>query len=152
MAALVEAQAGRDVVAAPGARRLVGAADDQRPIIVVDAQLGVGRAAGAGLDAEDIAGPRVLAAHGLRALGRPADGWMGWYWWASDATFGCDVSGGHSGSSLYHYLDGSTLVVTGIVSWQHCTTCGPDDDRPNTGVRITQEYSGTISWLRQTFP
>jgi hypothetical protein len=66
--------------------------------------------------------------------------------------FGCDISGGHSGSSLYHYLDGATLVVTGIVSWQHCTTCGPLDVRPNTGVRITQEYSGAISWLRQTFP
>jgi hypothetical protein len=65
--------------------------------------------------------------------------------------FGCDLSGGHSGSSLYHYLDGNP-AVTGIVSWQHCTTCGPLDDRPNTGVRITQEYSGAISWLRQTFP
>ncbi len=134
-------------------------------------------------------------------------GWMGWYWWSSDATFGsktkynrgypvcgrsnspatcnanvlalygdnntcqtgeysspdgdginrrfrtsCDLSGGHSGSSLYHYLDGSTLVVTGIVSWEHCTTCGAGDDRPNTAVRITKEYSGAISWLRQTFP
>jgi len=66
--------------------------------------------------------------------------------------FSCDMSGGHSGSSLYHYLDGSTPVVTGIVSWQHCTTCDADDDRPNTGVRITHEYSNAISWLRQTFP
>ena len=66
--------------------------------------------------------------------------------------FSCDISGGHSGSSLYHYLDGDAPVVTGIVSWQHCTTCDADDDRPNTGVRITHEYSNAISWLRQTFP
>jgi hypothetical protein len=145
----------------------------------------------------------VLVTHTSR-MGETV-GWMGWYWWGSDATFGgkskynrgypvcsssnapagcqslglygdsdlcgtgeysspdadginrrfrfgCDISGGHSGSSLYHYLDGSTLVVTGIVSWQHCTTCTPADDRPNTGVRITAEYSGAISWLRQTFP
>ena len=66
--------------------------------------------------------------------------------------FHCDVSPGHSGSSLYHYLNGNTLVVTGIVSWQHCSTCGPLDFFPNTGVRITKEYSGAIHWLRQTFP
>lgn len=66
--------------------------------------------------------------------------------------FHCDISGGHSGSSLYHYLNGSSLVVTGVVSWEHCRTCGANDDRPNTGVRITKSYSGTISWLRQTFP
>lgn len=66
--------------------------------------------------------------------------------------FHCDISGGHSGSSLYHYLDGDTLVVTGIVSWEHCKTCSASDDRPNTGVRITQEYSGVISSLRQMFP
>jgi hypothetical protein len=134
-------------------------------------------------------------------------GWMGWYWWGSDASFGnrtrynrgypacgksnspadcddyplalwgdtawcaagdysspdsdginrrfrfhCDISGGHSGSSLYHYLNGETLVVTGVVSWEHCKTCGPLDDRPNTGVRITKQYSGAISALRQAFP
>jgi V8-like Glu-specific endopeptidase len=66
--------------------------------------------------------------------------------------FHCDVSGGHSGSSLYHYLDGDTLVVTGVVSWEHCRTCSASDDRPNTGVRITKEYSGVISTLRQMFP
>lgn len=66
--------------------------------------------------------------------------------------FHCDVSGGHSGSSLYHYLNGDTLVVTSVVSWEHCRTCSASDDRPNTGVRITKSYSGTISWLRQTFP
>ncbi|MCA9611294.1 MAG: trypsin-like serine protease, partial [Myxococcales bacterium] len=65
--------------------------------------------------------------------------------------FHCDISGGHSGSSLYHYLDGDTLVVTGIVSWEHCKTCSANDDRPNTGVRITKEYSGVISSLRQMF-
>lgn len=65
--------------------------------------------------------------------------------------FSCDMSGGHSGSSLYHYLNGSPVVM-GVVSWQHCTTCDADDDRPNTGVRITQEYSNAISWLRETFP
>lgn len=66
--------------------------------------------------------------------------------------FHCDVSGGHSGSSLYHYLNGTTLVVTGIVSWEHCTTCGVGDDLPNTGVRITHEYSDVISSLRAMFP
>ncbi|HEY6561158.1 MAG TPA: hypothetical protein VI072_27990 [Polyangiaceae bacterium] len=66
--------------------------------------------------------------------------------------FHCDVSGGHSGSSLYHYLNGESLVVTGIVSWEHCTTCGPLDQLPNTGVRITKQYSGAISALRQAFP
>ena len=43
-------------------------------------------------------------------------------------------------------------VVTGVVSWEHCVTCGANDDRPNTGVRITSDYSGAIAWLRQTFP
>lgn len=66
--------------------------------------------------------------------------------------FHCDASAGHSGSSLYHYLDGSTLVVVGVVSWEHCTTCTANDDRPNTGVRITKSYSSSLSWLRQTFP
>lgn len=66
--------------------------------------------------------------------------------------FHCDISGGHSGSSLYHYLNGETLVVTGIVSWEHCYQCTVGDDRPNTGVRITSSYSDSISWLRQTFP
>lgn len=145
----------------------------------------------------------VIVTHGDR-MGNTV-GWMGWYWWSSDASFGnrvrynrgyplcgrsnspagcqtnglygdtaycasgdysspdgdginrrfrfhCDASGGHSGSSLYHYLNGTTPVVTSVVSWEHCTTCGANDDRPNTGVRITKSYSGSISWLRQTFP
>lgn len=66
--------------------------------------------------------------------------------------FACDASAGHSGSSLYHYLNGSSLVVTSVVSWEHCTTCSANDDRPNTGVRITKSYAGSLSWLRQTFP
>ncbi|AKF05492.1 trypsin-like serine peptidase [Sandaracinus amylolyticus] len=66
--------------------------------------------------------------------------------------FSCDMSGGHSGSSLYSYLDSDTVAVTGVVSWEHCFTCGGDDDRPNTGVRITREYSGIIASLRQSMP
>lgn len=66
--------------------------------------------------------------------------------------FHCDISGGHSGSSMYTYLGGTTLAVTSIVSWEHCLTCGANDDRPNTGVRITKSYAGTISAFRQAFP
>lgn len=66
--------------------------------------------------------------------------------------FHCDISAGHSGSSLYHYLNGESLVVTSVVSWEHCYTCNVGDDRPNTGVRITSSYSDSISWLRNTFP
>jgi V8-like Glu-specific endopeptidase len=72
--------------------------------------------------------------------------------------FHCDVSGGHSGSSLYTYLDGETLAVTSVVSWELCTTCDEPGlsasvlARPNVGVRITPEYSGVISTLRSMFP
>ena len=65
--------------------------------------------------------------------------------------FGCDVSGGHSGSSLYSYF-GASQRVTGIVSWEHCRRCGPSDHRPNTGVRITKQYSDWIAFFRQIFP
>ncbi|HJK91373.1 MAG TPA: trypsin-like serine protease [Polyangiaceae bacterium LLY-WYZ-15_(1-7)] len=74
--------------------------------------------------------------------------------------FHCDASGGHSGSSLYTYLNGDTLAVTSVVSWEHCHRCTPDEGnfsssilaRPNTAVRITKEYSGVISALRNAFP
>lgn len=64
----------------------------------------------------------------------------------------CDTSGGHSGSSLYHYRNNGALVVTGIHSWSHCRGCSSSDSRPSTGVRITKEYSDMISFLRTTFP
>gem|GEM_PF-6135704 len=64
----------------------------------------------------------------------------------------CDVSAGHSGSATYHTFTDGTLAVTGIASWEHCTTCSSGDTRPNTSVRMTKIYSDTIASLRTTFP
>ena len=69
----------------------------------------------------------------------------------------CDASGGQSGSPLYHYLNGTTLVVVGVHTSSTCGTtssnpCTSSDVRPLGATRITKEYSDSINWLRQTFP
>lgn len=69
----------------------------------------------------------------------------------------CDISGGHSGSAVYHYyydpyLGQSVPVVAMVEIWEHCYTCGPSDDTPNTARRLTPSSVNTIVFFRQWKP
>ncbi len=69
----------------------------------------------------------------------------------------CDTSGGHSGSSVYHYrFNEATEQWVPVVSMVHhstdCGVCSSDADHPNRARRITPGDLGIISWLRNTFP
>jgi V8-like Glu-specific endopeptidase len=77
--------------------------------------------------------------------------------WNRQFAFGCDISRGHSGSPIYHYRYSSywgtnVPVVTAVVSWHECLTCGEDDLYPNHARRITPWFLGRISWLKEQFP
>ncbi|MDX1663404.1 MAG: trypsin-like peptidase domain-containing protein, partial [Candidatus Promineifilaceae bacterium] len=69
----------------------------------------------------------------------------------------CDISGGHSGSPVYHYfydwqLGKSVPVAAAVVAWEHCTTCTAGDDFPNSIRRLTPNDIGIISFFRQWKP
>ena len=69
----------------------------------------------------------------------------------------CDTSGGHSGSSVYHYrFNEATEQWVPVVSMVHhstdCGVCSSGADHPNRARRITPGDLGIISWLRNTFP
>jgi V8-like Glu-specific endopeptidase len=69
----------------------------------------------------------------------------------------CDLSGGHSGSPVYHYFYDTQLgqwvpVAAMVEVWEHCYTCGPDDATPNSARRITPAALNVISFFRQWKP
>jgi V8-like Glu-specific endopeptidase len=69
----------------------------------------------------------------------------------------CDLSRGHSGSSIYHYyfdagLNAYVPVVSMMVVSHTCFTCTPTDNFPNWARRLTPVDVQTISFFRQTFP
>ncbi|MFW6079586.1 MAG: trypsin-like serine protease, partial [Gemmatimonadota bacterium] len=78
--------------------------------------------------------------------------------WNRMISVGCDLSRGHSGSPVYHYffdqqLGKSVPVVSMVVSFHQCLTCGEDagfPSYPNFARRITPGALGVISALRQT--
>jgi V8-like Glu-specific endopeptidase len=77
--------------------------------------------------------------------------------WNRRFTVSCDLSGGHSGSAVYHYFFDISLakfvpVVAAVVTHEACSTCGLFDFYPNTARRITPGDLATISWLREVFP
>ena len=77
--------------------------------------------------------------------------------WNRQITVSCDISGGHSGSAVYHYFFDTILnawvpVVAMVITNESCTTCSASDNYPNTSRRITPGDLATISWLRETFP
>lgn len=77
--------------------------------------------------------------------------------WNRNITVSCDLSGGHSGSALYHYffdpkLDKTVPVVAAVVIWESCCTCNAGTDFPNIVRRITPGDLGTISFFRQWKP
>jgi V8-like Glu-specific endopeptidase len=69
----------------------------------------------------------------------------------------CDISGGHSGSPIYHYFYDTQLgkvvpVASMVVIWEHCYTCSATDTFPNSARRLTPGDLGTISFFRQWKP
>ncbi len=69
----------------------------------------------------------------------------------------CDLSGGHSGSPVYHYFYdaylGQTVPVAAMVEiWEHCYQCDADDDHPNSARRLTPYSIDVISFFRQWKP
>jgi hypothetical protein len=83
---------------------------------------------------------------------------------ASDGTYNrlamhsCDASAGQSGSPLYFQNPDGAWVVGLVHRGSSCgmyacsTACGPTNDRPMNAVRITQQYSDIIAWLRSFKP
>lgn len=77
--------------------------------------------------------------------------------WNRNITTSCDISGGHSGSAVYHYffdpkLGKTVPVVSAVVIWETCCKCTASDDFPNIVRRITPEDLGTIGFFRQWKP
>ncbi len=77
--------------------------------------------------------------------------------WHANIKVSCDLSGGHSGSPVYHYFYDANIgqtvpVVSMVVIYENCYTCGLFDFYPNGARRLTPHNLQTISWLRQTFP
>jgi V8-like Glu-specific endopeptidase len=77
--------------------------------------------------------------------------------WNRLLSVSCDLSRGHSGSSVYHYtfdpnLNQSVPVVSMMVVSHTCLTCTPQDTFPKWARRITPADLNTISFFRQTFP
>ncbi len=73
--------------------------------------------------------------------------------WNSRFSVNCDLSGGHSGSSVYtNCWAGSNNVVLGIVSTQTCSTCTPEDDYPNGIRRLTPDVLDAISYFKSAMP
>jgi V8-like Glu-specific endopeptidase len=69
----------------------------------------------------------------------------------------CDLSGGHSGSPVYHYFYDTKLgqwvpVAAMVEVWEHCTTCSASDTHPNSARRITPADLSVISFFRQWKP
>ncbi len=69
----------------------------------------------------------------------------------------CDISGGHSGSPIYHYfydwkLAKTVPVASMVVAWEHCYTCSSSDATPNSARRLTPADLGVISFFRQWKP
>ena len=76
--------------------------------------------------------------------------------WNRRISLSCDMSGGHSGSPVYHYYYNTSQnmwlpVATMVVSTQSCTACGPDVDYPNVARRMTPGDVHLISWFREMF-
>lgn len=69
----------------------------------------------------------------------------------------CDISGGHSGSAVYHYFYDSTIgktvpVAAMVEVWEHCYTCSSTDATPNSARRLTPNDLNVISFFRQWKP
>jgi hypothetical protein len=77
--------------------------------------------------------------------------------WNRNISISCDMSGGHSGSAVYHYffdanLGKSVPVVAMVAIQETCCFCSADTDFPNIARRITPSDLGTISFFRQWKP
>ena len=69
----------------------------------------------------------------------------------------CDISGGHSGSPVYHYfydwqLGQTVPVASMVVIWEHCYTCSASDLTPTSARRLTPNDLGIISFFWQWKP
>lgn len=76
---------------------------------------------------------------------------LGSHGWYRLLHVSCDLSRGHSGSPMYHYLGGVPVVSAVIVS-HVCFTCGPFDFFPNRVRRLVPGNTATISAFRYIFP
>jgi V8-like Glu-specific endopeptidase len=73
--------------------------------------------------------------------------------WAARFSTNCDLSRGHSGSSVFTQTwNGSTSVVLGIVSTHTCTTCSPSQVYVNGIRRVTPEVLDMISYFKAEMP
>jgi V8-like Glu-specific endopeptidase len=73
--------------------------------------------------------------------------------WAARFTTNCDISRGHSGSSVFtETWGGSTKAVLGIVSTHSCTTCSPSQVYVNGIRRVTPEVIDMISYFKAEMP
>jgi V8-like Glu-specific endopeptidase len=69
--------------------------------------------------------------------------------WDSNFTTNCDLSGGHSGSSVWTDVwNGSGKVVFGVVSTHSCTTCSGGTSFPNRIRRVTPDVLDWISYFK----
>ncbi len=67
----------------------------------------------------------------------------------------CDLSAGHSGSPLYHYVkvNGKDVPsVSAVVIEERCFTCGSADYFPNRVRRVTPDVVHRFNALRETHP
>ncbi len=67
----------------------------------------------------------------------------------------CDLSAGHSGSPIYHYvkINGKDVPsVSAVVITERCFTCGSADYFPNKVRRVTPDVVDRFNALRETHP
>lgn len=67
----------------------------------------------------------------------------------------CDISAGHSGSPVYHYVkvNGKDAPsVSAVVITERCFTCGSADYFPNRVRRVTPDVVDRFNALRETHP
>lgn len=77
--------------------------------------------------------------------------------WNRNISTSCDMSGGQSGSAVYHYFFDQVLgkwvpVVAGVAVQETCCFCSGSTNFPNVMRRITPGDLGTISFFRQWKP
>lgn len=67
----------------------------------------------------------------------------------------CDISAGHSGSPVFHYVrvNGKDVPsVSAVVIRERCFTCGSTDSFPNIVRRVTPDVVDRFNALRETHP
>jgi V8-like Glu-specific endopeptidase len=67
----------------------------------------------------------------------------------------CDISAGHSGSPIYHYVKNNgkdAPSVSAIVVAESCFTCGSANYFPNKVRRVTPDVIDRLNVLRETHP